>query len=853
MRPDEFSSALNSGLSSEEAANRLALEGANELAQQEHRTLFRIALETIREPMFALLLASAIIYFSLGDLKEGVLLIVMACGVVGIAVVQESRSERVLDTLRDLTSPRALVIRDGERTRIPGREVVRGDVMILAEGDRVPADAIIRQEDDLKADESLLTGEAVPVRKLAEIGTTDTSVAPGGEDLPLVFSGSLIVSGSGIAEVFATGSQSRVGAIGRSLAGIESTTPRLTQETRYVVRGVAIVGVACCAATVLLYGLFRGGWLDAFLAGIALGMSMLPEEFPLVLAVFTVMGAWRLSRARVLTRKAAAIETLGSATILCTDKTGTLTENRMTVTELRTIDGDVHAIHDGAPRLGERGRHLVELGVLASAAEPFDPMEKAFHALHARLSRGKESGDSRTLAKIYPLRPDLLAVTHAWEEPDGDGHLVAVKGAPEAVIALCDLDGERAAYVRRNVDEMAADGLRVLGVAEARHSAGLPESPHGFEFEFLGLIGLSDPLRRNVPESVSECLHAGIRVIVITGDYPQTARAIGARAGLASDNVVTGADIAAMTDADLQEAAQHTSIFARIMPEQKLRLVQALKNSGEIVAMTGDGVNDAPALRAADIGIAMGSRGTDVAREAAQLVLLDDDFSSIVRTVRLGRRIYDNLRKAMGYILAVHVPIAGMALLPLVTGWPLVFAPVHIAFLEMVIDPVCSIVFEGEKEERNIMKRPPRPPQSRLLSVHLVEWGLIQGIAALAVVSGIYFGGVYSELPEGDLRALTFSAIICTNLGLVLVNRSFSIGIFRLFAGANKAFWIVSASAASILFIATNWVPARELFAFGPLHLHDLAILIAAVAGLILILEGLKLLWPSRFMRALTA
>jgi len=833
------------GLAAAEASARLLAEGANELPQQRRRTLLRIALTTMREPMFALLLGAGAIYLLLGSLEESLLLLCFAGMSVIITIVQENRSERVLDALRELTSPRALVVRGGMRLRIPSRELVRGDVIILSEGDRVPADARLYAAEDLQVDESLLTGEPVPVRKRAAVEADLPPAHAGGDDQPFVYSSTLIVRGSGAAEVTQTGLQSRVGQIGRALAGIETATPRLTLETRRVVRAVALLGLVCCAMAAILFGLFRGSWLEALLAGLALGMSMVPEEFPLVLAVFTAMGAWRLSQARVLTRRASAIETLGAATVLCTDKTGTLTQNRMTIAEVRTQEGsfrphEAAGIPDGIAR-------VIACGTLASATDPFDPMEKAFHALHAQTVKpGSGQESSRVPARAYPLSRELLVVTQAWA--DAEGYAIAAKGAPEAILELCRLDTTRVKDIRSDMDAMAAAGMRVLGVAEARHaSAVLPDSPTGFVFRYLGLVGLEDPLREGVPEAVRQCESAGIRVVMITGDYPVTAQAIAQQAGIPAGEVVTGSALDKMDEAVFAETACRVNVFARIAPEQKLRLVQALKAHGEVVAMTGDGVNDAPALRAADIGVAMGGRGTDVAREASTIVLLDDDFASIVRTIRVGRRIYDNLRKAMGYIIAVHIPIAGMVLLPLVTGLPLILAPVHIAFLEMIIDPVCSVAFEAEKEERNIMQRPPRAPTSRLLSSSLIWWGLIQGFFALLVVAGVYFCGNGWGLAENELRALTFIALVCGNLGLVLVNRSFSARIPSLLKGVPRIFYAICAAVSGLLTAALLWSPARKIFQFGAFHSSDFLVVLASLAVLILVLEALKWVWSNRY------
>ena len=836
------------GLSGAEAASKLRTEGYNELPRAQQRTVLRIAFEIFKEPMFGLLVGSGVIYLALGDLKEALLLLAFATISVGIAIVQENRSENVLKALRNLSSPRALVIRDGQRQRIPGREVVPGDILILSEGDRVAADGRLIASTDLLTDESLLTGESVPVRKV--VGTSGGPMRPGGDDLPFVFSGSLVVRGHGTAEVTATGSRSEKGKIGTTLRDIESVAPRLTLQTRRLVRIAAVGGLLVSTAAVLLYGSMRGDWLEAVLGGIAIGMSMLPEEFPLVLTVFMVMGAWRISRAHVLTRRAAAIETLGSATVLCTDKTGTLTENRMTVVELRADDQVYRPAFPDNPPLPEAFAPLVECGVLASAIEPFDPMEQAFHALdRATRSDGPHPHEGRTLSRAWGLRPELLAVTHAWQSRSGRDHVVAVKGAPEAVARLCRFDPERIIRLRQDVDTMAAAGMRVLGVARTIvPEPSWPESPTDLGFTFLGLVGLADPLRREVPAAVAECRMAGVRVIMMTGDYPATAQAIARQAGFVSDTVVTGEQIAKVSDQELAEAVRNASVFARILPTQKLRIVQALKADGEVVAMTGDGVNDAPSLKAADIGIAMGKRGTDVAREASSIVLLDDDFGSIVKTIRLGRRIYDNLRKAMGYIVAVHVPIAGLALLPLLFGTPIVLAPIHIAFLEMVIDPVCSVVFEAEPEERDLMQRPPRSPRSPLFSPTLIAWSLLQGGVALLLVGTVYLLGLQRDMPESEVRALTFATLIMTNVGLILVNRSFSSSLRRAVVSRNPTLWAVLCIVLPLLLVAVSWTPVEHLFRFGPLHLDDLAICIGAAAVLLGALEALKRLWQARLV-----
>ncbi|MCI4680588.1 cation-translocating P-type ATPase [Rhodoblastus acidophilus] len=846
MSTDSASTSDSRGLTEEEATARLAAEGFNELPQADRRTPFRIVLDVLREPMLVLLIGGGVIYLALGDVKEAIVLLVFACLSVVITVVQETRTEKVLEALRDLTSPRALVIRDGERQRIAGREVVRGDLIVLAEGDRVPADVRLVVGEDLQADESLLTGESAAVRKIAAASGSKATPRPGGDDLPVAYSGTLIVRGSGIGEVIATGAASEIGKIGKSLGELETAAPHLQTETRKLVGIFAIFGGIVSVVVVVLYGTLRGSWLDALLAGIAVGMSMLPEEFPVVLAVFMAMGAWRISQARVLTRRAMAIEALGSATVLCTDKTGTLTENRMTIAELRLASGASQTVSAVGESLPSGFGDLVDLGALASAVEPFDPMEKAFHAL---AQRGITPAASKgALVRSYPLRSDFLAMAQVWR-PAGatNDHVVAAKGAPEAIADLCRLGaGERAALAAA-VDEMAASGLRVLGIARAAFKGtDFPETQRDFRFKFIGLAGLADPLRKSVPPAVALCRTAGIRVIMITGDYPATARAISRQAGIDSEDAITGEELERLDDAALAARVKTCSIFARIMPDQKLRVVKALKANNEIVAMTGDGVNDAPSLKAAHIGVAMGGRGTDVAREASSIVLLDDEFGSIVTTIRLGRRIYDNLRKAMSFIFAVHVPIAGLALLPLAFGMPILFGPMHIAFLEMIIDPVCSLVFEAEVEEDNLMRRPPRDPAEPLFSGAMILWSVFQGALTLSLVAAIYLVALQRGMPVDEVRALTFFSLVISIVALIFVNRSISASLFKALLRPNRVLAAVLPAVVAMLAATLLWPAARDLFRFGPLHADDLSLTFGAGLIVLIVLESFKWLWSRR-------
>ena len=830
-----------SGLSEEEAARRLADEGPNEIASAKPRSILRIAWEVVKEPMLLLLVAAGTVNVAISlqepqRIKEALLLFVFVFVVIGITLYQERKTERALDALRDLSSPRALVVRDGAQRRIPGRDVARGDLVLLAEGDRVPADAIMLECSNVSIDESLLTGESVPVRKSQCAADAPLQLgAPGGDGTPWVFSGTLVVKGQGIAQVLATGFATELGKIGAALQTVVPERSRLQREVDRLVRNLAIFGLSLAAIVVVIYGLTRGDWLEGTLAGITLAMALLPEEFPVVLTVFLALGAWRVSKSGVLTRRMPAIETLGAATVLCSDKTGTITQNRMTVKELSTPTGRFHV--DSAP-LTETFHEIVEYAVLASPIDPFDPMDAAFRALGERfLADTEHLHTDWALVREYPLSEHLLALSHVWGSPRGGDYVVAAKGAPEAIADLCHLSTEQTSAVEAEVSRMADEGLRVLGVARAefRFLGDLPEIQHDFAFEFIGLVGLQDPIREGVPEAVAQARAAGMRVVMITGDYPGTARSIAREAGLdPGTRILSGPELDAIDDAALAERIDDIDVFARVVPEQKLRIVRALKARGEVVAMTGDGVNDAPALKAADIGIAMGQRGTDVAREASALVLTDDAFSSIVQAMRVGRRIYDNLKKAMAYILAVHVPIAGMSLLPVLVprlfgvDMPLVLMPVHIAFLELIIDPACSVVFEAEDEESDIMSRSPRGIDEAMFGRRMIGVSVAQGAVVLVAVLGVYLWSVFSGHAAGDVRMLTFATLVFGNLALIFVNRSWTETIIGGLRKRNAALWWVTGATVGMLVLLFAFPSTRDLFQFTVMHPADLAISLGA-------------------------
>jgi len=843
--PGVLDAPAQPGLSDLEASVRLQRDGYNELPSAKPRSLVAIAGEVVREPMFLLLIASGVVYLLLGDPEEAIALLAAVFLIIGITLYQEQKTERALQALRDLSSPRALVIRDGVTKRIPGREVVRGDLVVLREGDRVPADGCVEACSNLSADESLLTGESVAVRKVP--GTRGAAPeSPGGDDRPLVYSGTLIVRGDGIARVYATGLGTELGRIGTALARVEVGRTALQNEVSRMVRLLAAAGMTACAALGVVYGFTRHRWLDGALAGLTLAISMVPEEFPVILTIFLALGAWRISRQHVLTRRIPAVETLGSATVLCVDKTGTLTMNRMSVAAIATPD-ELHATGATNHVLLPAFRQVISTAILASRPDAFDPMERAFTDFAQRVDLQVDH-TRFSLVREYPLSDSLLAMVHVWRDRDSPiTHVTAAKGAPEAIVELCSLAPEQRGRVLQRVDEMAKSGLRVLGVARGEWpSAAMPDTPVAFGLRYLGLVGLADPVRPGVPEAIEECQSARIRVVMITGDYPATAMNIAHQIHLATTTTcLTGADLAGMGDVELQRRVKDVDVFARIVPEQKLRLVTALKAGGEVVAMTGDGVNDAPALKAADIGIAMGGRGTDVAREAAGLVLLDDDFSSIVRAVRLGRRIYDNIEKATAYVLAIHVPIAGISLIPVLFGWPLVLMPVHVIFMELIIDPACSIAFEMEPEEADVMRRPPRDPNRRLFTPRMAARSLFQGLGALGAALLVLAASRTLGLNESDVRTLTFSTLITTNLALILTNRSLTRSIWTGWRSPNPALRWLMAGALGVLATILYIPPVRDLFRMSRPHAGDALVIVVAATGALVWMEAVKRSLPA--------
>lgn len=816
------------GLSTIEAERRLREYGYNELESSKPKNVWRIALEVMQEPMFLLLIACGLLYITLGSYKDGIILLSTILIIIYITFYQYRKTEKALESLKQLSSPRALVIRDGIEHRIAGREVVAGDLLLLREGDRVPADARLLEAHSLSLDESLLTGESMPVSK---VEVNDTRI----------FSGTLVVQGSGMAEVSATGKHTEFGKIGASLKSITQEETRLQKEMKTLIRNLFIVGGFFSLGVIAAFYFKTFNFIQSLLNGLASAMAILPEEFPVVLTIFLALGAWRLSKKKVLTRKPSAIETLGSATVLCSDKTGTITKNNMEIALISVPEGLIEK-----KQFQEQDQNLLPILTVALGAcakDSIDPMEKAIAEAHRSIVNSAPS--DQELLREYPLSPQLLAMSRVLQYPYDKKKIVYCKGAPETVLELCRCNAQELAEHQKVIQSMASKGYRVLAVAEALAEDGpLPESQRGFRFRFLGLLGFEDPIRPEIPQAIAECRTAGIKVIMITGDYPETALSIARQIGLENTGeVLTGKELITLNDQELQKKIAHVNICARVVPDQKLRIVNALKANGEIVAMTGDGVNDAPALKSADIGIAMGGKGTDVAREASALVLLDDNFASIISAMRLGRKIFDNLQKAMAYIIAIHIPIIVLTLLPaLIPGLPLLLMPLHIVFLELIIDPVCSIAFESEGEERNIMRRPPRPSSERFFGSRKILQSSARGLLLLGVVLGVYLHSLYEGHSSGEIRAIAFSSLIIANIALVLTSLSKTRSFISVLAEKNLAVWAIAFSALILLFIILTVPVMQKTFAFEfPGYTHFISSLIGA-GSMLAILELIKYL-----------
>jgi len=796
------------GLTSEEARVLLAKHGPNQLVPEKRRSpLAASLLSAVSDPMVLLLAAAGLTYVLLRDTVDAVVTLVAVAPIVSIDLLLEARAERALEGLKRMTAPTATVLRDGVRKVVSAEEVVPTDVVFLREGDIVPADGTFVEGSNVMVDESALTGESQPAVKDAA-GT--------GEQLE-AYAGTTVLSGRGLMTVSSTGSRTRYGRIGTLVAGIGQTSTPLQRLIGRLVRKLAVVALVFCTAVVAIELVRGDGWGHGIIAGVSLGIAAIPEEFPMVFTLYLALGAWRLAKDRALIRRLAGVETLGSTTVICTDKTGTLTLGRQEIAGLVTSEGFLEV---GEP-LPPAANALLTSAVLASEPDPFDPLEQA--VVRYANSEGVDVADlhGRRLVHDYPFDPARKYISHVWSL--GDAYRIYAKGAIEGILEQSGCTPETAQAAVEANQRLAGQGMRVLAVAagdlaEPTGERAVDESALGF----LGLVAFSDPVRPGVAEALRECREAGVRVIVITGDHPETAHAVAHELDLPHDH---GTEIATgdlLDEADDETVAAHVrtaNLFARTRPENKHRLIQALKAQGHVVAMTGDGINDAPALREADIGVAMGQRGTEVAREAATMVLLDDNFATIVGAVRDGRRIFENLRRAFSYLIAFHVPLLlGALLVPLVNA-PLLFLPIHLVLLELILHPTISLVFENDPPPPDLMRRPPRRPEVGLLGAR--EWvrPLAQGLTLTAGVLALYLVQISRETHIVDARALALASLLLGQMLLVLVERSPGVPVWRTGLRGNRALPLLLASILATL-MAVVYVPElADLLHIAPLSL----------------------------------
>ena len=786
------------GLNSEEVEKLQKKYGMNELVIQEKPNMLKKFLGVFKEPMFLLLLIAATVYFLLGAPKDGAIMLVFVGFVASITFIQEWKTEKTMNALKDLTSPKVNTLRDGKNILIKSTELVPGDVVFLSEGERIPADCIVLEPSNFSVDESILTGESEYVMK---VSTTQSEKSTDYWKKDILYAGTLCVFGKCTAIVKFTGINTEYGKIGKAISEAKDEPTPLQKKVSILVKNIAIAGVILCISVMVASYFYSFNILNSILSGISLAMAIIPEEFPVVLTVFLSMGAYRLAKNNTLMRKISAVETLGSATVLCVDKTGTITQNKMKVKSIYS-DGRIFNNED------LKNQELSDLMVLSCEKDPYDPMEKAI--LEAANLSQLETVYKYDLSKKIAFDSKTKRMANIYIKDNK--YYVAVKGSAETVLGLCNLDKETMDEINIEIDKMASNGLRVLALADCT-SEEVYEDLECYELTFKALVGLQDPPKEGVEEAIKLCKKAGIRVVMITGDYSKTAMAIGEEIGLKfTDKVIVGNEIDSLSENELCEVVKSCDVFSRVIPEQKMKIVKALKKNGEIVAMTGDGVNDAPALKSADIGIAMGQRGTEVAKEAAHMILMDDNFTTIVKSVKDGRRVYDNIRKAMVYILIIHIPIAAMAMFAPLFNLPPLLLPMHIMLLELIIDPTCSIVFEGEPAEANIMDNPPRPPQepllTRNLTIKVVLQGIIMFLAAFMPFHYMIDLGISSEYA----RSFSLITFILANVTLVLVNRSNTELLYHLIKEKGSKVRLIVNSMALIMVFAIVYIPILNGF-----------------------------------------
>jgi Ca2+-transporting ATPase len=825
MEDMQFGDATKLGLTSAEAAAVLEKHGRNELEEPEQTGLVKMLFKHFTEPLFLLLAAAALIYFALGNAGDGLLMVALIICMSAVELYQEWRTDKTLEALKELSAPKATAIRDSREISVDSALLVPGDVILIHGGERIPADGQILVSDSFGVNESELTGESETVWK-----ETYPNGGGGHWRSDCCYSGTSAVSGRAAVRVTATGRDSEFGKIGRAVAEAPDRPTPLERQTASLVRIGVLFSIAVAMLVTTLTVQSGQSITASLLHAITVVMAIIPEEMPVVLTVFLAMGAWRLAKRNALIRRVTSVETLGAITVLCVDKTGTLTQNRMELKKLVPF-GD-----------GFAEPELLETAVLASETDPFDPMEQSLVAAAERSGIACAELQGLTLLHEYPFSSESRAMGHVWDR--GGKKLMAAKGSFERIAPLCGLSESGKERAQRIHDELADSGYRVLALALNRDLPEIAETMEGNALTFVGFAGFIDPPRESVPEAIKACLEAGVKVAVITGDNSVTAHRVAHEIGLVTPDeskhvIITGSELDKMCDGELYKKIQGITIFSRILPSGKLRIVEALKRAGEVVAMTGDGVNDAPALKYADIGIAMGGRGTQIAREAADLVLLDDDFGSIVATMKDGRRIFDNIQKAMEYILVIHLPVVLSAIAAPLLGLPVLLFPIHVVLLELVIDPSCSIVFERQPAEPGLMKRPPRDTAKPLITRGIAAKALLQGLAIFAAAFGAY-AFLLEPIGEDGARTFFLTITIISNLFLAYVNRSETEPAFKRAERFDPVPWIINLGILFVLAVITLTEPLSRAAKVKPLTALELLSCIGAAAAAVFWWEGVK-------------
>lgn len=800
---------LHTGLLSEEVLKYREQYGKNSLYSKRKHP-FRFFYDVAKEPMMILLILACFIYFFTGEHEEGFLMLVSIGIVSGISIYQEIRSGNAIDALKQMTQPLIMVIRNGEKLSIPSEDLVVNDLIIVAEGEHIPADATILDSNDCSVNEAILTGESFPVEK--------------NEKEPLIYAGTVMVSGLAHARVTAVGQSTRLGKLGESMEEIEKEKTPLQLQINLFVRRMAMFGGIAFLFVWAYNYIDSRDVVHGLLHGLTLAMAVLPEEIPVALSTFMALGAYRMIRHHVLTKHPQTVESLGSATVICVDKTGTLTENKMVLVEVYDQKKDIIVSLDNS-QPDEEVKTILEYAILASEPVPFDPMEKAIREAFLAHNPAVQPTEFRMVHE-YPLSGSLPMMTHIYDHPSGR-KVIACKGAPEGLLNHSTLSAAERTNVLSKVELLASKGYRILGVARATdESRSWPGSQDDFVWQFLGLVVFSDPPRKNSAHVIESFYNAGIKVKIITGDFPATATSISAKVGIRNpERILTGHEIMAMKDEELPEAVEKVNVYARMLPEAKLRVIQALKKNGEVVAMTGDGVNDGPALKAAHIGVAMGKRGSEIARQAASLVLIDDNLSNMVTAIALGRKIYTNLKKAIQYIISIHIPLISIVTLPLILGWkfPNIFSPIHVIFLELIMGPTCSIAFENEPMEKDAMSLKPRKMSNTFFHWKELSLSIVQGLAITAGLMIVMYGSIHENQTEAVTRTLIFSTLVFANILLTLTGRSRTETLYAGLRTRNNLIPLMILITLAIYVLSLNYQPLMNIFEFVPVEWNALA------------------------------